>query len=107
MDRSPGAAEYPVPGPSGTVLRTWDEQSWTDHFDATPVAPLPAYTRHPWRFLAFPGWLLIPVYALAVRGTFIMSTNASESTLARVGLAVGADCAVCSALDTPCFPPHR
>lgn len=75
------------------MLRTWDGQSWTDHFDPAPVAPLPEYSRHPWRFLAFPGWLLIPIYALAVAGTFLMSTNASESTLARIGLALSVGCA--------------
>jgi hypothetical protein len=90
---SPARGTFPVPGPSGTVLRTWDGQSWTDHFDPTPVAPLPEYTRQPWRFLAFPGWLLLPVYALAVAGTFVMSTNASGSTLARIGLAVSVGCA--------------
>ena len=74
---SPEAGRYPVPGPDGPVLREWDGQSWSDHYFPGDGKPLPSYQRHPLRWLAFPGWLLIVLYTGALGlGRFMTQLDA-------------------------------
>ena len=84
--RSPAAGPYPVPGPHGSVLRHWDGETWSNRYEAGPVAPLPAYRRRPLRALAFPGWLLAVAYVGAL-GVSAALARLDVSVPVRAGLA--------------------
>ena len=85
--RSPAAGRYPVPGPHGSVLRHWDGQTWSDHYEAGPGTPLPGYHRRPLRAVAFPGWLLVVAYVAALAASAALA-HLEVTTPVRAGLAV-------------------
>ena len=91
-DRSPAPGAYPVPGPGATVLREWDGVAWTNQFTVDASAELATYRRRPWRWLAFPGWLLAMGYIFGLVGAGTLAGLATASLPARIGLALSVSC---------------
>ena len=96
-DRSPAPGAYPVPGPGGTVMREWDGAAWTNSFSCDAPDRLSPYQRQPWRWLAFPGWLLAVGYVLGLVGAGVLAGFATASIPARIGLALSVAAATSTA----------
>jgi hypothetical protein len=52
-------------------MREWDGAAWTNRFTLDASSELGTYRSQPWRWLAFPGWLLASIYALGLIGAWI------------------------------------